>query len=177
MGRSFACAAVAYWAEHFQAILPDMGSIMAGDGIICETPDERQQKPVRRYDKGERRFKHVGREPFAEIEFVQGNPKMAIGKCPNTLTPEDCEAMLQDAVSGSNGDRDISFPKKLYAVRDGVIYEAQTTTAGKSYHGYPFRGSLSSALFKELQRIACDKKCETEFQNWVKRHIKSRPAP
>ncbi|MBX9642569.1 MAG: hypothetical protein K2W91_00530, partial [Novosphingobium sp.] len=101
---------------------------------------------VRRYDKGERRFKHVGRESFAEIEFDEGNPKMAIGKCPRTLSTDACEALLVDAVAGPNGDRDIVFPKKLYAVHDGVIYEAQTTTAGLSYHGYPFRGRLSRKL-------------------------------
>ena len=127
--------------------------------------------PVRRYDKGERRFKHVGREPFAEIEFDQGNPKMAIGKCPNTLSPDDCEDILKDAVSGPNGDRDIDYPKKLYAIHHGVIYEAQTTTAGHSYHGYPFRGHLSRSLLKELEKIAVEKKCETEFNAWVRRHI------
>lgn len=126
---------------------------------------------VRRYDKGERRFKHVGRQPFAEIEFDHGNPKMAIGKCPNTLSPDDCEAILTDAVAGPNGDRDIDFPKKLYAVYDGVIYEAQTTTGGQSYHGYPFRGRLSRSLLRALERIAVEKKCETEFDAWVKRHI------
>jgi len=126
---------------------------------------------VRRYDKGERRFKHVGREPFAEIEFDHGNPKMAIGKCPNSLTPADCEAMLVDAIAGPNGDRDIDFPKKLYTVREGVIYEAQTTTGGVSYHGYPFRGRLPRRLLEELKRMAVVKKCETEFGAWVKRHI------
>jgi hypothetical protein len=132
---------------------------------------EEPEKPVRRYDKGERRFKHVGRKAYAEIEFVQGNPSMAIGKCPNTLTPNDCEAMLEDAIAGPNGDRDIDFPKKLYMVHDGVIYEAQTTTGGQSYHGYPFRGRLSRKLLKELERIAGEKNCETEFNAWVKRHI------
>ncbi|HEX8482891.1 MAG TPA: hypothetical protein VF650_13395 [Allosphingosinicella sp.] len=132
---------------------------------------EEPDKPVRRYDKGERRFKHVGREAYAEIEFVHGRPDMAVGKCPNTLSVDDCEAMLEDAVAGPNGDRDIDYPKKLYTVHDGVIYEAQTTTAGQSYHGYPYRGRLSRKLLKELASIARKKKCETEFNAWVKRHI------
>lgn len=125
----------------------------------------------RRYDKGERRFKHVGKKPHAEIVFEDGNPKMAIGKCPNTLTPEECEALLEGAVAGPNGDREIAYPKKLYAVCNGVIYEAQTTTSGASYHGYPFRGRLSRKLLRELEKIAGEKKCETEFKAWVKLHI------
>jgi len=137
----------------------------------CEEFSAPSQDSVRRYDKGERRFKHVGREPYAEIVFVDGNPKMAIGKCPNTLTPEDCEALLEYAIAGPNGAREISFPKKLYTVRDGVIYEAQTTTDGLSYHGYPFRGRLTRKLLRELERIAGEKKCETEFRAWVKLHI------
>ena len=126
---------------------------------------------ARRYDKGERRFKHVGREPYAEIVFEDGNPKMAIGKCPNTLSPDDCEGLLEDAVAGPNGDRQIDFPKKLYTVQDGVIYEAQTTTGGASYHGYPFRGRLSRKLLRELEKMAGEKKCGTEFKAWVKLHI------
>jgi hypothetical protein len=137
------------------------------DYQILVTTDQR----MRRYDKGERRFKHVGHRPFAEIDFDYGNPKMAIGKCPNTLSPDDCEEMLRDAIAGPNGDRDIDYPKKLYIVREGVIYEAQTTTSGHSYHGYPFRGRLSRSLLRELERMAVEKKCETEFKAWVKRHV------
>lgn len=145
------------------------GEIMDADSD--EEPSAPSGASARRYDKGERRFKHVGREPYAEIVFEDGNPKMAIGKCPNTLTPDACEGMLEDAVAGPNGDREIAYPKKLYTVRDGVIYEAQTTTAGASYHGYPFRGRLSRKLLRELEKMACEKKCETEFRAWVKLHI------
>lgn len=127
---------------------------------------------VRRYDKGERRFKHVGKQPVAVIEFIDDNPKMAVGKCPNNLDPAACEGILTDAITGPNGDRDIDFPKKLYAVHDGVIYEAQTTDWGKSYHGYPFHGHLSRRLIEKLREIAVTKKCEAEFDGWVRRHIK-----
>jgi hypothetical protein len=130
-----------------------------------------ESKPVRRYDKGERRFKHVGREPIATIEFIDENPKMAVGKCPNTLGHEACEDILAGAIDGSNGDRELPFPKKLYAVHDGVIYEAQTTDWGKSYHGYPFRGRLTRKLLGKLREIAEREKCATEFESWVKRHI------
>jgi hypothetical protein len=140
--------------------------------MATDKGEETSEVSARRYDKGERRFKHIGQGSYAEIVFVDGNPKMAIGKCPNTLTPKDCEALLEGAVAGPNGDREIDFPKKLYTVRDGVIYEAQTTTGGRSYHGYPFRGRLSRKLLRELEIMAGEKKCETEFKAWVKLHIR-----
>ena len=106
----------------------------------------------RHYDKGERRFKHVGREGYATIEFVDDNPKMAVGKCPNNLDATACEAILADAISGPNGDRDLPFPKKLYAIHDGVIYEAQTTDWGKSYHGYPVPRSIAAKVANAIAR-------------------------
>jgi hypothetical protein len=41
--------------------------------------------PPRRYDKGERRFKHVGSGNDPIIEFSKVNPRIWIGKCPATL--------------------------------------------------------------------------------------------
>jgi hypothetical protein len=139
---------------------------------MAAADDDEGKPPIRRYDKGDRRYKHVGRTAQAEIEFVQGNPNMAVGKCPNTLTPEDCEALLRDAIIGPNGDRDVDYSKKLYVVHEGVVYECQTTTAGASYHGYPFRGRLSPKLLAALREIAEGKNCTTEFDTWVKRHIR-----
>lgn len=138
---------------------------------MIEAAVDEAERPKRRYDKGERRFKHVGRDHEATVEFVDGNPKMAVGKCPNNLSVEECETILKDAVGGSNGDRALDFPKKLYAVHRGVIYEAQTTDWGKSYHGYPYHGRLTRKLLESLRQIAVDNECETEFKSWVKRHI------
>lgn len=132
-----------------------------------------QSEPTsaRRYDKGERRHKHVGRGEAPEIEFVPGNPRMWIGKCPATLTPDNHVRLVNEAIPGSNGDRELPFSKKLYAVHDGAIYEGQTTDRGKSYHGYPYRGKLARGLIDALRSIAVKKGCEKEFDTWVKRHI------
>lgn len=125
----------------------------------------------RLYDKGERRYKHVGRGTEPEIEFVSGNPRMWIGKCPATLTSDDHLRLINEAIPGSNGDRNLPFPKKLYAVHDGAIYEAQTTDRGKSYHGYPYRGNLSQNLIDALRKMAVKKGCEDGFDSWKERHI------
>lgn len=132
-----------------------------------------KHKPKRRYDKGERRHKHVGKSATAEIKFFPGNPRCWIGICPSPRylpdTVRDC--LLDDAIIGENGEREIDFIKKLYNVYNGVIYEAQTSDRGFSYHGYPYRGKLASSLIRELRAVAKKKGCESEFDSWVKEHI------
>lgn len=130
----------------------------------------------RRYDKGERRYKHVGQTAEPEIEFISGNPRMWVGKCPNTLSHDDHVRLVNEAIAGRNGDREVSFHKKLYTVHHGAIYEAQTTDQGKSYHGYPYRGKLAQRLINALRDIAVGKACEQSFDSWVKRHIEVHGA-
>ena len=137
--------------------------------VWCMTNSNPRQQ--RRYDKGERRYKHVGRGEAPEIEFVSGNPRMWVGKCPATLTSDDHLRLVNEAIPGSNGDRELPFPKKLYVVHGGAIYEGQTTDRGKSYHGYPYRGKLARGLIDALRDTAFKKGCEKEFDTWVKRHI------
>ena len=131
---------------------------------------------TRAYDKGERRYKHVGRGSTPEIQFVRGNPRMWVGKCPTSLSAEDHVRLINEAIAGSNGDRDISFPKKIYTVHEGAVYEGQTTDRGRSYHGYPFRGKLSATLLRRLHDIAVSKECENEFNQWVREHIEVHGA-
>ncbi|WP_145998306.1 hypothetical protein [Caulobacter flavus] len=134
--------------------------------------DESEPMPPKRlYDKGERRHKHVGRTDEPEIEFVPGNPRMWVGKCPKSLTPDDHSRLVNEALAGSNGDRDLDFPKKIYAVHGGAIYEGQTTDQGRSYHGYPYRGKLAQGLIDALRKVAVSKGCDKEFDVWTKRHI------
>ncbi len=98
---------------------------------------------------------------------------MWIGKCPATLTPDDHVRLVNEAAPGSNGGRDLLFPKKLYAVHEGAIYEAQTTDRGRSYHGYPYRGKLSQSLINTLRDMAVRKGCENGFDDWIRRHIEA----
>lgn len=98
--------------------------------------------PPRRYDKGERRHKHVSRSSSPEFQYDRGNPKRIIGKCPNNLTPADCEAILGRAIPVPNGDRSLVPHKRLYAFHDGTIYECRTSDHGMTYHGFPLRGRM-----------------------------------
>ncbi|MGH6872959.1 MAG: hypothetical protein ACREHE_15790 [Rhizomicrobium sp.] len=133
--------------------------------------DRVPKQPVRQYDKGERRFKHVGTSSQPEIQFTPDEPKRWIGKCPNTLLTADHARLLNEAISGDQGDREIGFVKHLYAVNDGAIYRGDTTDRGKSYHGYPYRGRLTKGLLDRLRTMAVAKNCERKFDDWVDRHI------
>lgn len=131
-------------------------------------------KPRRIYDKGERRHKHVGSNPFAEIVFEHDKPKRAIGKCPNDIGQTTREALLQEAIPAPNGDRDVDYPKTLYAVHDGVIYQAQTSDAGRSYHAYPYHGPLAGRLANALWLRTKGGHDERAFEVWVKAHVQVR---
>jgi hypothetical protein len=126
---------------------------------------------LRRYDKGERRFKHVGKGSHPVIELDRGDPKKWVGKCPRGVPLAELEALLNAAVEAPNGDRELDAPKKLYAVFRGAIYEAQTSDGGNTYHGYPYKGKLSSAILDELKKMAEEEKSVDEFSSWVKKHI------
>lgn len=125
----------------------------------------------RRYDKGERRRKHVGRENKPELTLVQGSPRRVIGKCPASVSPAERERLLNKAIPRSNGDRDLPVPKKVYSVYQGAIYEAQTSDRGRSYHAYPFKGKLSDELIRQLRDMADEEGCGPEFERWMKAYI------
>jgi len=125
----------------------------------------------RKYDKGEKRWKHVGRTPIPEIEFDKHQPRMFVGKCPTGISDSMRSQLLADAISTSTGDREIDYPKYLYVVHEGAVYEARTSDAGGSYHGFPYRGRIDSDVLEKLRLMAQKKQCLDAFERWVKDHI------
>lgn len=125
----------------------------------------------RKYDKGERRFKHVGKGKDPVIEFDRRDPKKWIGKCPSGIAQATLEDILNSAIEAPNGDRDLNVPKKVYAVYMGAVYEAQTSDGGTTYHGYPYRGKLSRVILSRLRAKAEADGYKEAFLNWVKQHI------
>jgi len=146
-------------------------------GIVVAPGATREEEGGgRRYDKGERRNKHVGRGPDPVIEFDDSEPKKWVGKCPSTLTEADRARLLNEAIAAPNGDRDLPVPKKLYVVHEGAIYEAQTSDRGRTYHGYPYKGKLAGAILRKLAETAERKGCSNLFEKWVKEHIERHGA-
>jgi hypothetical protein len=125
----------------------------------------------RKYDKGEKRFKHEGTGPEPEIQFLRSQPRRFVGKCPAGMSAELRTQLLNEAIAGPNGDREINYPKYLYAVHNGAIYEARTSDAGVTYHGFPYRGRLAKDLVDRLRGMAQDKDCLSAFEKWVKNHV------
>ena len=125
----------------------------------------------RRYEKGERRYKHVGRGGAPYIEFDERQPRKWVGKCPDTISDEKKTELLNKAIAAPAGDRDVSYDKQLYVVHEGAIYEAQTSDAGRSYHAYPYKGSLSRPLLEVLRAMALEDGHGNEFDAWTRRHI------
>jgi hypothetical protein len=81
------------------------------------------------------------------------------------------EQLLNEAIAAPAGDRDIEYPKYLYVVHDGAIYEGRTSDAGVTYHGFPYRGRLSKEILEQLREMAKTKDCLKSFEDWVKKHI------
>jgi len=132
---------------------------------------ESDKKVARKYDKGERRFKHVGSGSVPEFEIDNDNPKKIIGKCPRTISDQERDRLLEIAIAAPNPDREIETPNRLYSVHQGTIYEAQTSDHGQTYHAYPFRGRLASSILRELVRLADSEECLAEFNKFVKANI------
>jgi hypothetical protein len=81
--------------------------------------------------------------------------------------------LLNEAIPGPRGDRDIDYPKYLYVVHDGAIYEARTGDGGASYHGFPYRGKLNRGVLEKLRKMADEKKCLEACNEWIKKHIQT----
>lgn len=82
-----------------------------------------------------------------------------------------CEALLHEALPQPTPDRELQVAKRLYVVHQGAIYEATSSDGGISYHGYPYRGKLSSNRIAELREMASRKGCLNEFEKWISNYI------
>lgn len=132
--------------------------------------DLANRTPKRTYEKGEGRTKHLGRSAEPEIEMNRSNPKSWIGKCPNNMSVDTRQKILDSAIPGPTEDEG-EVPQNLYAVHEGAIYEAMSSDHGTRWHGYPFKGKLSRKMIGRLRELAREQKCEQAFDQWVKKHI------
>jgi len=81
------------------------------------------------------------------------------------------QQLLNEAIAAPIGDREIDYPKYLYVVHEGTVYEARTSDAGVSYHGFPYRGKMDRSMTDRLRTMAETKKCLDAFEKWLKKHI------
>ena len=119
--------------------------------------------PAWQYEVDEQpKRKHHWDKPRAGFEFV-GNDDVPIGKCPSTMSLEEAGRLLNDGVPFFPDGWKESFPKRIYAVHDGVVYRATPTNPGKSYHGFPatsrelnrLPSSMRNAILQKAQVLGC----------------------
>ena len=109
------------------------------------------------YDPGEKREKHKWRKDMAG--FLPDGGKNARGKCPSSITHGLARRILQEGVPYPPN---VNPPDKIYNVYKGVVYRAEITEPGKSYHGFP-----------EWNVRQVDEKCLTTYwRNWRKAPMK-----
>lgn len=129
------------------------------------------------YERGEHRRKHCWKRDHADFVVLHGH---RVGKCPSTITDAVAEAVLNQAVAEPEpfvvpGRQADTWPKRLYGVYKGVIYEAVPTQPGKSYHGYPWRGRdgrgpLPTEVIERLRALAEDEGYFEAFESWLNEH-------
>ena len=125
-----------------------------------------------KYDRGDGRYKHRWKKPYAG--FVPGS-KGSVGKCSCNITQDIAQEALNKGIPFLVVERGgKKYPKYIYCVYNGVIYEAVPTLPGVSYHGYPWRGDLKGrtkiprSIMKKLRKIAEKDGCLQEFDKWEK---------
>jgi hypothetical protein len=133
--------------------------------------------PHYKYERGEHRRKHCWKQDDADFVDVDGH---LVGKCPKTITDDIAEKLLNQAVAEPDpfavpGRPASLWPKRLYTVHRGVIYEAAPTQPGKSYHGYPWRGRpgrgpLPTEVIDQLRVKAEAEGFLEEFESWLDEH-------
>lgn len=127
-----------------------------------------------RYERGEHRHKHCWNNDYAGFVVFQGRHE--VGKCPNTINDTLAETLLNQAVAEPDpfavpGQVQHKWPRRLYAVYRGVIYEAVPTQPG-SYHGYPWqarkgRSPLPPEVVEQLREVARRQGCLDDFEEWL----------
>jgi hypothetical protein len=120
------------------------------------------------YDPGDKRRKHKWNKEYAGFEIEGG---LQIGKCPQALTTEVAEQLLNSGVEWYNPLMRVEYPWNIYNVHDGVIYKAAITLHGISYHGFPYMGRVPKEVVEKLRAVAVNKGCSKEFEAWLKQHI------
>jgi hypothetical protein len=120
-----------------------------------------------RYEPGEHRTKHCGCEPHVHF---RNDGSSVIGMCPASLSKQEAEYLLQSGILEARPGSD--HPTRIYAVHEGVPYEARPTVLGKSYHGFPWIGRpghnrLPRPIKRELQARAEKTGYLKVFNKWM----------
>lgn len=147
----------------------DDNDIAAHRQLLTSCPIMEHEPLPYAYDPGEHRPKHRG--ATAQASFRQDGTAL-VGQCPCDLTQAEAQTLLAQGVPDPVLDES-GHPQRIYAVHHGVVYEAQPTRPGYSYHDYPWRGRpghnrLPRPVKRELKARAERSGHLREFNDWLK---------
>lgn len=133
-------------------------SLKAVIQMLWEYEPDEQPKRKHRWEHPRAGFDSIGTDKF-------------IGKCPSNISVPEAQLLLRDAIPWSPASWRPGYPKRLYAVRDGVLYRATPTNPGTSYHGFPEHPTRFPAGARELKqaliRVASTQGCEEGLRRWM----------
>lgn len=112
--------------------------------------------------------KHAWSKDIAGFEEFRG---LLAGKCPNNITKQEAEALINDGIAWSPPGWDERWPRKIFVVRQGVVYRAVPTVPGVSYHAFPEQGralrELPQSVQTQILERAREQGCEPEVRKWM----------
>jgi hypothetical protein len=112
------------------------------------------------------RRKHQWTNAYAEVVAQDGGH---VGKCPNDLTQQEAQRLLEDGIPYHGRYSRKSRPERVYNIRDGVPYRAHIM--GRVYHGFPeVPSEIPPEVMEELRNRAEDEGSTAQFEAWLERY-------
>lgn len=106
-----------------------------------------------------------------EAGFLEVAPGQLVAKCPSSVSVDEAQGLLGSAIPWSPRSWRREHPRRLYVVRQGVLYRATPTVPGRSYHGFPEHPSGFPRGARGLKRAILDRArelgCEHELRRWM----------
>jgi hypothetical protein len=89
------------------------------------------------------------------------------------MTREMAQTLLDGGFQHRDEPQD-AHPAYIYNVFQGIPFEAAPTEAGKSFHGYPWRGTMPRRILLALRQRAEQEGFAREFDRWLDEHSRIR---
>lgn len=131
---------------------------------------------ARVYSSPENRHKHRWSKNYAGFDRYCGE---IVGKCPNNITWAEAQELLLQAIPDPPDEYDDDpYPKRLYNVREGVIYRAEGDGRSNKYHAFPADNirSMDPDTLDILEMRADNSGDLKVFKKWKKDHADRRSA-
>ena len=126
------------------------------------------------YSSPENRHKHRWNKNYPGFARYRGE---IVGKCPNDITEKEAQELLLDAITDPPDEYDNDpFPKRLYNVRNGVIYRAEGDGRSNRYHAFPADNirSMDDDTLKILEERITNSEELKIFKQWKRDHAERR---